>query len=52
MKPILGLSGTLLRSLVDFFRRSETLHRHVEAVAQRAPQVPGSYREQLMKRLR
>jgi len=38
--------------LVDFIRRSETLHRHVEAIAQRAPQVPANYREQLMKRLR
>jgi uncharacterized protein (TIGR00255 family) len=38
--------------LVDFFRRAETLHRHVEAIVQRAPQVPVNYREQLMKRLR
>jgi uncharacterized protein (TIGR00255 family) len=38
--------------LVDFFRRSEALHRQVEAIAQRAPQVPANYREQLMKRLR
>jgi uncharacterized protein (TIGR00255 family) len=38
--------------LVDFIRRSETLHRLVEAIAQRAPQVPVNYREQLMKRLR
>ena len=38
--------------LVDFFRRTEALHRHVEAIAQRAPQVPPNYREQLMKRLR
>jgi uncharacterized protein (TIGR00255 family) len=38
--------------LADFIRRSEVLHRHVEAVAQRAPQVPLNYREQLMKRLR
>ncbi len=38
--------------LVDFFGRSETLHRHVEAIATRAPQVPANYREQLMKRLR
>lgn len=38
--------------LVDFIRRSEVLHRHVEAIATRAPQVPGLYREQLMKRLR
>ncbi len=38
--------------LIDFIRRSEMLHRHVEAVATRAPQVPANYREQLMKRLR
>ena len=38
--------------LVDFIGRTETLHRHVEAIAQRAPQVPANYREQLMKRLR
>lgn len=38
--------------LVDFIRRSETLHRHVEAVAARAPEVPVNYREQLHKRLR
>lgn len=38
--------------LIDFIRRSETLHRHVEAIALRAPQVPANYREQLMKRLR
>lgn len=38
--------------LVDFIKRGETLHRHVETVAARAPQVPANYREQLMKRLR
>lgn len=38
--------------LVDFIKRSERLHRHVEAIAARAPQVPANYREQLMKRLR
>lgn len=38
--------------LVDFIKRSEMLHRHVEAIATRAPQVPANYREQLMKRLR
>lgn len=38
--------------LVDFIRRSETLHRLVEGIAARAPQVPANYREQLMKRLR
>jgi uncharacterized protein (TIGR00255 family) len=38
--------------LVDFIKRCETLHRHVEAIAVRAPQVPANYREQLLKRLR
>jgi uncharacterized protein (TIGR00255 family) len=38
--------------LVDFFQRSETLHRLVEAIAARAPQVPAGYRGQLLKRLR
>jgi len=38
--------------MVDFIKRSEILHRHVEAIATRAPQVPATYREQLMKRLR
>jgi uncharacterized protein (TIGR00255 family) len=38
--------------LVDFIRRGETLHRHVEAIAGRAPQVPANYREQLHRRLR
>jgi uncharacterized protein (TIGR00255 family) len=38
--------------LVDFIKRTELLHRHVETIASRAPQVPGAYREQLMKRLR
>ena len=38
--------------LVDFIRRSEVLHRHVETVAGRASHVPANYREQLMKRLR
>ncbi|HVU34733.1 MAG TPA: YicC/YloC family endoribonuclease [Opitutaceae bacterium] len=38
--------------LVDFIKRAETLHRHVEVIAARAPQVPAAYREQLMKRLR
>jgi uncharacterized protein (TIGR00255 family) len=37
---------------VDFIRRSEILHRHVEAIATRAPHVPANYRDQLMKRLR
>lgn len=38
--------------LVDFIKRTEVLHRHVEAIAGRAPQVPANYREQLMRRLR
>ena len=38
--------------LVDFIARAETLHRHVEAVAARAPEVPRHYRDVLMKRLR
>jgi uncharacterized protein (TIGR00255 family) len=38
--------------LVDFIKRGEILHRHVEAIAGRAPHVPANYREQLMKRLR
>jgi uncharacterized protein (TIGR00255 family) len=37
---------------IDFIKRSELLHRHVEAIAARAPQVPKNYREQLLKRLR
>ncbi len=56
--------GTALRSfaamramegaalMVDFIKRSELLHRNVEAIASRAPTVPAHYREQLMKRLR
>ena len=38
--------------MVDFIKRSELLHRHVEAIAARAPQVPAGYREQLLNRLR
>lgn len=38
--------------LVDFIRRSEVLHRLVEGIAARAPQVPAHYRDQLTKRLR
>ncbi len=38
--------------LVDFITRLETLSRHVAAVAERAPQVPSAYRDQLHKRLR
>lgn len=38
--------------LVDFLGRLEKLHGAVEAVAQRAPQISGVYKEQLMQRLR
>ena len=38
--------------LVDFLTRLATLGRHVQAVAERAPQVPAAYRDQLHKRLR
>ena len=38
--------------LVDFLRRLEKLHATLEAIAQRAPQVTGFYREQLLQRLR
>ena len=38
--------------MVDFIKRSELLHRQVDVVVARAPQVPANYREQLMKRLR
>ncbi|HUR57635.1 MAG TPA: YicC/YloC family endoribonuclease [Opitutaceae bacterium] len=38
--------------MVDFIQRSAALHRHVEAIVSRAPQVPANYRDQLMKRLR
>ena len=38
--------------LVDFITRLETLSRHVAVIAERAPQVPSAYRDQLNKRLR
>lgn len=38
--------------LVDFLARLETLRRHVDTVATRAPAVPPAYREQLLQRLR
>ncbi len=38
--------------LVDFIGRMEKLQQAVAAIAQRAPQVTGNYREQLMQRLR
>ncbi len=38
--------------LIDFLGRLEKLHVAVETIAQRAPQVTGIYREQLLQRLR
>ena len=38
--------------LVDFLGRWEKLHAATDAIAQRAPQVSGNYREQLTQRLR
>ncbi len=38
--------------MIDFIKRNELLHRQVDVVVARAPQVPANYREQLMKRLR
>jgi uncharacterized protein (TIGR00255 family) len=38
--------------LVDFLGRLEKLHTAAEAVATRAPQISGVYREQLLQRLR
>jgi len=38
--------------LVDFLGRWERLHAATDAIAQRAPQISGNYREQLMQRLR
>lgn len=38
--------------LIDFLGRWEKLHVATEAIAQRAPQIPGTYREQLLQRLR
>lgn len=38
--------------LVDFLSRTETLRRHADVIATRAPQVAPAYREHLMKRLR
>ncbi len=37
---------------VDFIQRLEIVHRQMETIAARAPQVPAHYRDQLMKRLR
>lgn len=38
--------------LVDFLGRWEKLHAGTEAIAQRAPQISGLYRDQLLQRLR
>jgi len=38
--------------LVDFLGRLERLHAAAEAIARRAPQVAGVYKEQLLQRLR
>jgi uncharacterized protein (TIGR00255 family) len=38
--------------LVDFLTRLGLLTKHISTVAERAPQVPGYYREQFLKRLR
>jgi len=51
-----GLAGMRAREgealLVDFLGRWEKLHAGTEAIAHRAPQISGAYREQLMQRLR
>ena len=63
-KILLKALGTALRGLavmrakegeallVDFLGRWEKLHAGTEAIAQRAPQISGTYREQLLLRLR
>lgn len=38
--------------LIDFLGRMEKLHQSVEAIAERAPHVPGGYRELLHQRLK
>ncbi len=38
--------------MIDFLTRTNALRVHVAAIAQRAPEVVGTYREALMKRLR
>ena len=38
--------------LIDFLGRLEKLHAAVEAIAHRAPQISGLYKEQLLQRLR
>ncbi len=61
---LLETVGTALRSfaamrakegealMVDFIGRAQALHRQVEIIVGRAPQVPAHYREMLAKRLR
>lgn len=38
--------------LVDFIQRVESLHRQIEVIAARAPEVPAQHRAQLLRRLR
>jgi len=45
-----GKEGSAL--LADFLARLAILQNHTAAIAERAPQVPKNYREQLMQRLR
>ena len=45
-----GKEGSAL--LTDFLARLAILQNHTAAIAERAPQVPKNYREQLMQRLR
>ena len=45
-----GKEGSAL--LADFLARLAILQNHTEAIAERAPQVPKNYREQLTQRLR
>ncbi len=51
-----GLGGMRAKEgealLVDFIGRWEKLHAGTEAIAHRAPQISGIYREQLLQRLR
>lgn len=63
-KVLIKTLGTALRGLavmrakegeallVDFIGRWEKLHAGTEAIAHRAPQISGVYREQLLQRLR
>lgn len=55
-EAIRGLCGMRAREgealLIDFLGRIAKLHSHIEAVAALAPQTVGTYRENLMQRLR